>query len=372
MEMENNSNKFKWIVYSVVCTKNKKLYIGYHKTSNPDKFDGYIGGGWEIGTMIKNPSTAYEFALKKYGYDSFIRTTLKVFDTEKEARDFEAYLVDLDFIKRRDTYNTIVGGSGGGKFKKFYQYDLNGNFIKEWDSREQLIQEYNLQNDTNRIHRAVVNKWSAFESFWTAEKVEKLNLDEFRISKFSIIYQVDNNGNVINKFNTAKEAAECLKVSLPFINECISKKIPAKNYFFIKDITTKYDVIKKYQDRVTKLNDNCISIYDGESKKIIETFKNFKDLSKFLNVPTTELKSAIKNNELVSNYLLAYGFNDQYNENSKCGLRINQFDMDGNLVKTWDSISQCTKEHPKVRLVLLGLRTHTHGYIFKFADELKI
>ena len=129
--MENNLQQIKWIVYRVVCTVNKKLYIGYHKTNKPYEFDSYIGGGWEIGTNIKNPKTAYERALKKNGYNNFIRVTLKVVDTEEEARKIEEFLVDMEFIKRRDTYNTAIGGKGGSNFKKFYQYDLEGNFIKE-------------------------------------------------------------------------------------------------------------------------------------------------------------------------------------------------------------------------------------------------
>lgn len=43
--MGNNSQQFKWIVYCTTCSVNNKIYIGVHKTLDPYKFDGYIGGG---------------------------------------------------------------------------------------------------------------------------------------------------------------------------------------------------------------------------------------------------------------------------------------------------------------------------------------
>lgn len=32
----------KYIVYYTVCTENNKIYIGVHKTENPEVFNGYI------------------------------------------------------------------------------------------------------------------------------------------------------------------------------------------------------------------------------------------------------------------------------------------------------------------------------------------
>lgn len=365
--MGNNSKQFKWIFYCTVCTVNKKCYLGIHKTEKPYEFDSYIGGGWEIGTMIKNPTTAYENALKKYGYDKFIRVTLRVCDTLEEAKKLETLFVDLEFIKRRDTYNTQLGGCGGGIYKKFYQYDLNGNFIKEWFSREDLINEYHLENDVNRIHRAVVNKWSAFDSFWTEEKVDKLNLDEYRSSKFSAIYQFDSSGNEIAKYNTASEIAEKLNISINFANEAISKKIPAKGYFFTKTPSKIFDIIKTHQDKVSRMVDGCVSIYDLNGN-IVKTFRTLTEVSRYISVTPKSIKQAINNASIINNYRIAYGFKETYSKNTTAGVQIDQFDLNNNFIKRWNTISECAKEHPKVRLVLSGVRQHTHGYTFKIVD----
>lgn len=49
----------KYIVYCTTCTKNGKIYIGVHKTENPEVFDGYIGNGLKIGYSIKNTKNAF-------------------------------------------------------------------------------------------------------------------------------------------------------------------------------------------------------------------------------------------------------------------------------------------------------------------------
>lgn len=89
----------KYIVYQVTNKINGKLYIGVHKTLNPDVFDGYIGNGVKIGYSLQNPKTVYQHALKKYGYDNFIRTTLFIYDTLEEAYIKEGELVNSEFVK---------------------------------------------------------------------------------------------------------------------------------------------------------------------------------------------------------------------------------------------------------------------------------
>ena len=49
----------KYIVYCTTCIENGKIYIGVHKTEDPDVFDGYIGNGIKVGYFIKNPKTAF-------------------------------------------------------------------------------------------------------------------------------------------------------------------------------------------------------------------------------------------------------------------------------------------------------------------------
>ena len=63
--------------------------------------------------------------------------------------------------------------------------------------------------------------------------------------------------------------------------------------------------------------------------------------------------------------------NPNYNNHKLKGLNnpnakpVYQYDLEGNFIKTWNSYSECRKEHPNVKQVLTGGRKQTHGYTFK-------
>ena len=88
-------------VYETTNLVNGKIYRGKHSTNSLE--DGYLGSGKVI---LR--------AIKKYGKENFKRETLKFFATEEEAYDYEALVVNKDFVLREDTYNYKEGGCGGG------------------------------------------------------------------------------------------------------------------------------------------------------------------------------------------------------------------------------------------------------------------
>lgn len=108
-------------------------------------------------SSYKKSETPFQYAVNKYGVNKFRRHVLKVFKTEKEAKALESEIVNLDFIRRKDTYNIKLGGDGGcpdSKMVKVYMYDLDGNFIKEFESAF----ECNRFFDTNAKNGSAVLK----------------------------------------------------------------------------------------------------------------------------------------------------------------------------------------------------------------------
>lgn len=89
-----------YLIYKTTNLINGKVYIGSHRTF--DINDNYLGSG----TLLKN-------AIKKYGRDNFVKEILHTFDNPYEMVEMERSLVNEEFIKRRDTYNMEIGGSGG-------------------------------------------------------------------------------------------------------------------------------------------------------------------------------------------------------------------------------------------------------------------
>lgn len=138
--MKNWITLKKYIVYLTINKKSKinglnRIYIGVHGTKDPNIFDGYLGCGIYVTqpSTYMYPKTPFQYAVKKYGVDSFERTVLYIYDTPKEAYQKEHELVTEDFVKLDHVYNVALGGEYEERYKPLYQFDLSGNLIKKWD-----------------------------------------------------------------------------------------------------------------------------------------------------------------------------------------------------------------------------------------------
>lgn len=140
-EIRNKKQPMKYIVYCTTNLKNGKVYIGVHKTQTPYEFDGYLGCGVKVPTKvdkpfkINNPDTPFKKAVNKYGYKSFYRTLIAVFDNENEAYELEKILVNKDFVSNKNSYNIGLGGNQPSpQVRQVLQYSIDGKFIKLWES----------------------------------------------------------------------------------------------------------------------------------------------------------------------------------------------------------------------------------------------
>lgn len=63
-----------------------RIYIGVHQTENPEIFDGYIGCGVYVNqpSTYMYPKTPFQYAVKKYGTNSFKREILFIFESKKK------------------------------------------------------------------------------------------------------------------------------------------------------------------------------------------------------------------------------------------------------------------------------------------------
>lgn len=90
-------------VYVTTCMVTCNYYIGLHSTDNLS--DGYIGSGQRLWHSIK-----------KHGKDSHECEILEMFNSRKEAVDYEKFIVTWDLIQQDKTcMNLAPGGEGGDK-----------------------------------------------------------------------------------------------------------------------------------------------------------------------------------------------------------------------------------------------------------------
>jgi hypothetical protein len=93
----------KYIIYKITNLINGKIYIGKHTTN--DIHDSYMGS-----------SKILNLAFKKYGIENFKKEILYIFDSEEEMNKMERFLINEEFVKRKDAYNLNLGGAGSWYF----------------------------------------------------------------------------------------------------------------------------------------------------------------------------------------------------------------------------------------------------------------
>jgi len=127
-----------YIVYKTTNIINGMIYIGVHKTSKLN--DGYKGSG----ILLRK-------AFKKYGKEKFITEILFQCDDADSMYDMESKLVNEDFIKRKDTYNTYPGGRGGPKDPKETDYYKSGEHLRNMNNAQKKAVESHFKLKQQRI-----------------------------------------------------------------------------------------------------------------------------------------------------------------------------------------------------------------------------
>lgn len=244
--------ELKYIVYITVNLCNGKIYIGVHKT-NPDVFDGYIGCGVYRQSNAKE-NIAFHNAVKKYGYNNFRRTTIKIFpnteEGKKQAYELEKELVNETFLKSKYVYNTALGG--GTSFtdtKTVYMFDLKGEYLRSFKSCEKAAEYLKTDNVYNTL-KAIRNNClgttqSSFGYYWSYSK--KFNYQESK--NITKVAQYTLSGKFLRTFDSEIQAE--LELQIPNIHQVIMKQGSSGGYQWRKfegdtsDIKPLINIFKK-------------------------------------------------------------------------------------------------------------------------------
>lgn len=357
-------NNYKTIVYLTVNTVNKNIYIGIHDTEDPYKFDGYIGNGINIFRPSSNahPNCPFHYAVKKYGFDAFIRSTIKICETREEARKIEAFLVDEEFIARKDTYNiTLGGGDPPIHEKRVYQYDLEGNYLNEYIS---ILSAEKTVGISSGIGSAVKYKTISGGYLWSFEQVNKLNISDYKIVvQTKPVYAYDKHGNFVKEYKTISDFCRENKVSLHPVQMAIASKTKSRGYYLSTEKVDKFVKEKVVKDQ-SEVHQYAL---DGT---FIRTWKSCLEASRVLGPGYTQIARKIKiGNPVCGDYQWTRTKVEKMpsaetKEPKK--VKVGQFDDKGNLIKIFDSVRECRKEFGNVSRVLSGKVSHCKGYVFKY------
>lgn len=226
-------NQEKYIIYLTTNIVNYKIYIGIHKTNTPYEFDGYLGCGVKINkpSSYKYSQTPFQRAVCKYGPKNFIRKTLKVFDNYQDACLEEYRLVDIEFIKREDTYNITLGGNLPPAEQKVpvYRYNLDGTFNKAYASIKEAaydtkgFKSINIAKSCKKKEKAQAGGY-----LWSYDKLDYLKPYE-QYNKPRRVAQIDDDGNIIKIYDTVRA---CKKDFCGCVHVLSGSRKKCKGYIF--------------------------------------------------------------------------------------------------------------------------------------------
>lgn len=294
---------------------NDKKYIGITCRKKPEHRWGKNGNSYK-GQIFKT-------AIDKYGWDNFDHIILYKNLCAEDAYEKEKELIELYKTNQKEYgYNLSTGGEHGstGYLNNsmsiiVYKYDLDGNFIQEYPSLSEAERDTKISNSSISACCKGKQLYTG-DCQWSYTKVDKMpKIDKHKIisekvrKKARPVYCYSIDGIFIKKYKSARVASEETNSNQQKINSCCSGRNRYTNNF------------------------QWFYEYMGEKIDPINKYENLY----------------------------------------RGGKKVNQYDKNGNLIKTWNTIKEATiaiggsSSCSNILRCLSGNDKTAYGYIWRYA-----
>lgn len=369
----------KYIVYLTTNLKSKinginRIYIGVHKTENPEVFDNYLACGCYANqpSSYKYPKTPIQYAIKKYGPKAFKREILYIYNDKESAYNKERELVNKDFIKQEHVYNACLGGEENWYLgRPIYQFNLQGILIKKWEYAVEAYEFYNIPRE--KFNYAIFDKHPLLDSYWS--NTETIDITEYQTKVWGepkVTHLYSKNGKWLKEFISRKECGDYIGINESNICSAIKRQSLIKNKYYVSDkmvdifipkprrqyINEKFYVYENYKYKCTCVGKellNVLKVYSwSKIRDCIRSqrgwFKNFYISSILIeesNIPTKQIGN---------------------------GLSVDIYDKYGDFIETLFSIKAVKEKYKipasKIKNIQLGDR-YFKDWIFKYHTNSK-
>lgn len=370
-------------IYCIENIKNHKKYIG----QSVDIINRWRNHKWSLKSN-KHPNNYLQASWNKYGENNFIFYILEKTLFLNEQEEY--------WINKLDTYNngynlTIGGDSVTEKFKKkVYMYNVDGAFIKEFDSLS-LAAEYvngSITTITSCCNHILNTAYGYIWSFDEKFDVMKQQLAPQNLHRKLQIHKYDSDGNYICSYKNAKEAKEQNNINpnSTKITQCCNGK--GKSAYGFHWSYTKKDKIyvDNYKSKIKfknrkifkyDLNGTLIEIYDC-CEKLEDDFSK----QQIANIITCCVKNKdcnIKNPSISHGFIWSFDyktFNIEDNLSKKAKNKtVYKYDLKGILIDQYNSISEINvshKEKSAIEMCLSGHSKQSGGYIWSYNSSIEV
>lgn len=250
----------KGFIYKVTNKQNGKIYIGQTSRTIEERWREHTTNATHDNNLeYKNK---FHRAIRKYGSGGFIvEEQEKIIarnedDLHRKLNDAETKWI-LHYDSKDNGYNSSLGGDYNPMYGvrgkdnpcsvKINQYDLDGHFIKTWDSLADIAREFGNQGNIIKVcksNRLKTRKVTAFKYVWRyysefpdcndiVISEEELKIRDAKgkdangnplVGRSKEISQYELNGNFIKSFSSAKEAAEAIGGTREGLSKAMHRK----------------------------------------------------------------------------------------------------------------------------------------------------
>lgn len=297
---------YKGIIYRAYCLTSKKSYIGQTINSLEDRRNSHLNDTFGN----KNSQLHFHKALRKYGIDNFEWTIIDTIQADSQESLHECLnLLEIKYIKQFDSYengyNMTLGGQGGITIesKKVTIYNSEGKIIKyclnckEAASFLQVSEPVIRVNVTKKQNFLYKNRTRYIlrysDDILTEQEINYIK----QLTYKTPVYMFDQEGNLIQCFETAKDASRALNINYSTICNCcnkvsVSTLIDNKVYTFRRyDILTEEDkesLIKPFKHK------KKIRASTYKNNKTIGTYDSISEASRILEIPYSTLSKCVR------------------------------------------------------------------------------
>ncbi|WP_335965759.1 NUMOD1 domain-containing DNA-binding protein [Galbibacter sp. PAP.153] len=208
------------IVYKVTHKESGRTYIGATSKSIDDrKKDHEQKASKEIGSKFQE-------AIGTYSPEAFTWEQIDTANNPNELAEKEKQYI-LKYSSKGEGYNSDIGG---GIKKSVYQYDIEGNFIAEYDCLENASSAVNAYKTC--VGNACVGQNKTCKGYyWSYILFDKypINMD----ARKKKVLQLELDGEIVGEYNSVSEANEVTGISKTCISRvCRGEREQTGGYIF--------------------------------------------------------------------------------------------------------------------------------------------
>ncbi len=225
-----------WIIYKHTNKINGKVYIGQTKQSPTTRW----ANGSKYKPHINSRNTVFWLAIKKYGWNNFEHTIIEK-DIKDQATANEREIFWIRYFNsyvgfdNANGYNMTLGGNNGEHLGyTVYQIDRKSlKVIKEFSSTAEASRQFGNEGNASQIRRCCEGiKHSCKGFYWCYKQNYNENWNPKSNELVSPIFQIDDNFEIIQRFESITSCVKKTGFSAGNITSCCQRKQRKANGYF--------------------------------------------------------------------------------------------------------------------------------------------